>query len=452
MIIAVFAFILFTTVIILNSRLKGRILTPSSWMLFIYWFSAANTIPCMITGGIELTEFSLLNDPKYILPSLYFYFLLIAFFFPFLHFNECKTEKFELPDEKILGLFSTFIIVTSLFSMTYFLPTISSVFSMGDLGAARTERYKFDMEYVEGGMMNTIATVASSFYEFAIMLFFIYLAKGGHKKRIILLFISSLSNIIHVLAYVGRDGVIFWLFSFIFEFCLFYPFLKKKIRNAISYTFIVLGVLIMIPFIMISSGRFGELILLALTDYMGQPLLNGPLYFGIDADARPHNYGDRFPLFWQVIGQPEPEREGWQTEGTASWVFGTFVTNFEENLGTIGSLIVCILMGLFFLHTFRKEQKIFPFYKTFIYILYFQIFSQGVFYFRQYTRGGNLYIVISIILAMVFKIFEKNLDNQYLIPLKDTNKKDKAKDKLKKEPKTKNTEESNEHINKCDKP
>lgn len=424
MIIAILAVIIFTLLLFVTVKYKGRLFSPSSWMIFIYWVSALNTIPCIITGGIEITDFSLLYNSKYILPSLWFYFLLALFFYPFLHFNECKSEQIELPNEKILGLFSTFIIVVSCFSILYFLPTAISVFGMGDLGAARNERYQFDMEYIEGGMLNTIASVASSFYEFAIMLLFIYIIKGGNKKRCILLFISSFSNIIHVLAYVGRDGVIFWLFSFIFEFLLFYPFLKKMTRKIIIYTFLILGVIIMIPFIMISSGRFGDFILLALTDYMGQPLLNGPLYFGIDASYRPHNYGDRFPLFWQMIGEPEPERIGWEMEGTASWVFGTFVTNFEENLGTFGSILVCIGMGIFFLHAFHRSQKIFPFYKLFIYILYFQIFSQGVFYFRQYTRGGNLYIVISFLFAALFKIIQKGIQPELISIPEDKEKED----------------------------
>ena len=105
MIIAILAVIIFTLLLFVTVKYKGRLFSPSSWLIFIYWVSALNTIPCIITGGIEITDFSLLYNSKYILPSLWFYFLLALFFYPFLHFNECKSEQIELQRKDIGSFF-----------------------------------------------------------------------------------------------------------------------------------------------------------------------------------------------------------------------------------------------------------------------------------------------------------------------------------------------------------
>ena len=39
-------------------------------------------------------------------------------------------------------------------------------------------------------------------------------------------------------------------------------------------------------------------------------------------------------------------------------------------------------------------------------MLYFQILSQGVFYFRQYTRGGNLFILLCLIFSLLLYVIE----------------------------------------------
>ena len=57
---------------------------------------------------------------------------------------------------------------------------------------------------------------------------------------------------------------------------------------------------------------------------------------------------------------------------------------------------------------FGKKRTTFLFSSVFIYILYFEVYSQGVFYFRQYTRGGNLFILLCFLMALIFNVLQNS--------------------------------------------
>jgi len=86
-----------------------------------------------------------------------------------------------------------------------------------------------------------------------------------------------------------------------------------------------------------------------------------------------------------------------------SWCFSTFIVGLIRNFGYLVTYLIGIILIVVSLCTFGKPSKSLKFNDMIMSILYFQIIGQGVFYFRQYTRGGNLFIVMSIVLYFVFK-------------------------------------------------
>lgn len=104
-----------------------------------------------------------------------------------------------------------------------------------------------------------------------------------------------------------------------------------------------------------------------------------------------------------------PEGAGrWEMGGTNSWVFGTFIESWYSSFGSYLALIFsCLVLGVLFFSVFKKNMNSLRFSKLFIYIVYFQVYAQGVFYFRQYTRGGNLFILLCFIMALVFNMLQK---------------------------------------------
>lgn len=386
-----------------NARRKHSWASPSSFLLLIYLLAALLSIPTLY-----IEDYTQPFESRYWVPVIQFLFFLFCFIHPFCQFNEAALEKIILPSKKILDIFSTFIIVISFFSIFHFSVTVSEIFRLESLEDARNALYEGEL-YVESGILTTIASVGASMYVFALMLFFVYRILGKSKRRSVLLLIASISEPLHVLSFVGRDGVVFWLFSFIFLYCFFKPFLSDKQTRNIQRQFIIGSLFLLIPFIAISISRFddssagteGSLI-----SYMGQSFVNGPLFMGIE--DKPFKNGACFPLFFEITGMEMVEEEAYeklvQIGEWRSWTFGTFITSLYMYIGFKGMAFICISMFIIFKTVFRGKNKVLKYGQLFIYILYFQIFSQGVFYFRQGTRGANLFIVLCFLLYFAFSI------------------------------------------------
>lgn len=384
-----------------NAKSKRDWLTPSSWLLGIYMVGA-------LLGVVDLfvETYHAPYSSHFWFPLLLFLFTLILFLLPFSAFNENRIRQIVLPSKKLLNLFSSIVIILSFYAITYYSSTVIMIFTSGDLSALRNMRYSTGEEFVEGGVLNTIASVSASLYVIALLLFFVYVCMGNSKTRCILLLVSSLSEAIHILTFVGRDGIVFWIFSFIFLFLLFKPFLPiRRVKKLMRY-FVIGAIAMMIPFVAITSSRFdgsdtgvgGSIV-----SYLGQQFVNGPIYFGLENP--PVKRWASFPLVREVFHIPDPREAGifeigeWKSNG-----FSTFLSSFHSNFGYLGMYVVAILSLLFFHAAVGHCKRIMKMENIIIYLLYFQVFGQGVFYFRQYTRGGNLFIVLCILLYFFFRL------------------------------------------------
>lgn len=391
-----------------NRKAKKGWFVPSSILLGIYTICSAFAI-----GDLYIDDYTQPFDSRYWGPMFFFLLTLIFFLLPARIFNETKTHSLVLPSKEFLDVFSTVLIVLSFFSIIFFSSTVSMIFR-GDLGELRNDLYAGN-EYVEAGLANTIASVSSSLYVVAILLFFIYSALGGSKIRCFLLLVSSISEPMHVLAYVGRDGIVFWLFSFLFLYAFFKPFLSDKTNKTILKTFVMSSAALLIPFILISISRFagkdigtqGSFI-----SYLGQSFINGPLFFGIENP--PYNRGASFKLFCDLIGITPYDLGMIEIGDWMSWHFSTFVVSLCINFGLLGTYLVGVMMLIVFSVIFGVKQNKMHMSQMFIYILYFHIIGEGVFYFRQYTRGGNLFIILCIVLYLYFS-FLKTTQNSIVL-------------------------------------
>ncbi|UPO26900.1 hypothetical protein MZ018_18845 [Shewanella sp. JNE10-2] len=220
----------------------------------------------------------------------------------------------------------------------------------------------------------------------------------------ILLFLSSLSYPTFVFSYFGRDGFVFWIFSFISLFFLFKDFISKEVTNNILIVIKLFFAIFMFIFLLISFVRFGsfEMVVKAILEYFGQqpyifaeifnvnltPRLGLSSFSFISSIYLDSNHAD---VYLSELGSQLP----------LSWKFGTLLKNFYLDFGTLGSFIFLIsisfLTSLFFLY------KKCNFFKLYIFFAYTQILIQGVFYFRQYNDVGNLYLICLIIVAIFYR-------------------------------------------------
>ena len=280
-----------------NKKAKAGWFTSSGVLLGIY------TV-CSLMGIIELQmgDYREPYDDYYWWPMLEFDLILLLFLLPFRFFKESSIQRFQLPSIKFLNIFSTIIIILSFYSILFFAGSARNVLSMADLGAARNAHNEGEM-YFEAGIMATIATVSAANYVFAIILYFIYKIIGGNKKRCVLLLISSISRPISVLAFVGRDGIVFWIFTFVFCYAFFRKYMHEGLRKQIIRPLLLTGGALLIPFMMVSIGRFGESgggTGSSFISYLGHAFVQAPLFFGLS--QKPVSIGCIFPLFYEITG------------------------------------------------------------------------------------------------------------------------------------------------------
>lgn len=389
-----------------NAKKKKSFLCSSSILLGIYVVSAIFALPTLSIGEYKEPYLS-----SYWWPAIVFLFYLLLLLIPARGFKDNAVTQLVLPSRQALNVMATVIIVLSFYSLIYYSSTVSTIFTM-DLGDARTDLYLGE-EYVEAGLMNTIASVSASLYVFALLLFFIFLTIPSSKFVRTLLLISSLSEPLHILAYVGRDGVVFWLFSFVFLYTIFRNYMEPASKSFLKKIFIVAGVILIIPFMLITISRFGDSgnnqgAFDSIINYWGQGYIQGTLYMGIE-NKPPISHGSSFPLFYELTGISKPVSMGMTQIGEwRSWFFGTIVTSLMRNFGHVGFwIIVMVTLALFFGIMKIKSGRL-QFHQLIFYILYFQIMSQGVFYFKQYTRGGNLFILLTLLLVIFFRATYKS--------------------------------------------
>ena len=396
-----------------NKRAKGEWLTPSGFLIGIY-------VICSLMGVFDLwVEHDLFTQPysnSYWVPMLQFVSFLLLFLLPFRQFNESNINQIVLPSRDFLNIFSSIIIFLSFFSIAFYGASVNNIFSMSDLGDARNTMGS-DNLYFEAGLLATIGSVAASNYVFAIALFFIYKIIGNSKTRCALLLISSFSEPIQVLAFVGRDGIVFWIFTFVMCFLFFRPYLPVESRKRTVRLLLKASLVMFIPFFLISTARFSNSNIGtggSIISYLGHAFIQGPLFFGIE--NKPYLHGAGFPLFFEWTGIARPQTDSLITIGDwISWRFSTFVVGLYQNLSLVGLIIVCISMYAVFMATIGRVKTKFNLGHFTLYLLYFQIFSQGVFYFKQYTRGGNLFIVSTLVFSIVFAYIVNNSPKQIVL-------------------------------------
>ena len=398
----VIQFLVYLFLFFLNTRKKKGLLVPSNFIFGLYTLCALFGIPSIYIWGMEQ---SLSDD--YWVPTFYFVICTLIFISPFWMFNESSKEFIKLPNRKLLDNFSLIIIILSWFSIIYYSSNVYDILTLSDLGAARTQMGLGNESYTGSGFWNTVASVSASLNIFAILLFFIYYIIGDSPIRVLLLLVSSLSEPIQVLTFIGRDGIVFWIFAFVFCFLLFRPYMQKEKQSKLKKVSLVMFAILFIPFSLISTSRFDESdygTFGSIVCYLGQGFINGPLLFGIENIK--YLDGACFPLFFEITGIKPPQPLGMVEYGDwKSWSFSTSIGSFYINLGPVGLILVLLFQFLIFRLTILKQKTdTFYFQNIIIYLLCFRLVAEGVFYFREYTRGGNLMILLFFILSMMFSL------------------------------------------------
>ena len=388
---------------------KKKGLTPSFFLYALYSLSGfAAVILVLFYGWGENPYVRDYNEG-----ALFLLFALLLFLQPFMEMKDDNIKSITLPSEKVLRPFVLVLTILSCFSIAYFAPIAQSMLfvDIGNVASLRNAVARGEHPFITESIFNTIAGTAASFYVLQLLFFFLLLLK---QKRMtfwaVIVLLSSLSYPIFVLAYLGRDGVLFWFFTFISYLLLFYRNLPVVVMIKLKKIAIIMTIPFVAIFLMITIGRFvvggnSDGVLYPSLSYLGQ----GPVNFSefYDTGVKEMGFGSSiFPLFFAST-----EDIGYLLErfDIKTWVFKTFMSTIYSDFGVMLTLLIGGILILLFRIFYRndKQKCNMSFSFLILFSLFFTVYSQGVFYFRQYNRVGNLFIVIMLLLAFASNFLPK---------------------------------------------
>ena len=320
------------------------------------------------------------------------------------------------------GLIEGILISLQFYASAFFLPfAIASL--IGDANENRLDLANKMEVLASFGLFNTLAGAASQLFGASLLLAGVRLAQpvglGRSPARAVLLILASLSYVIYILAYVGRDGVVYWMMTALAVFVVFRDHIPRALRRQIVAAGAALAALMLVPFIAITLARFVDSeygSAWSVLDYFGSQINNFSDYSSLD---RPLTFGImNFPMFvtpiCSVVGL---DCDNWEDlkevvfaqyleQDKAPWLFGTFVSDFAGDFGYTGTFVSIVglawLSRRFSIDTATKPMTI---ARMLMVMFLFLVPYWGVFYFRFSIING--FIVVNLAFIVFVHLVQK---------------------------------------------
>ena len=316
------------------------------------------------------------------------------------------------------GLVEVFLIATQFAAIAFFLPfAISSL--TGDPNENRLDLASKSELLGSYGLWNTAAGAASQLFSSSLIMAAIRLSQRDRQHdaypRALLLLLASLSYVIYILAYVGRDGIVYWLMTVLMVYMVFKSHLPARARSfVIGFSLAVLGALL-VPFVAITVARFSGTdhgSAWSVLDYFGtqiqtfsdystldRPLTLGVMNFPKFIDAGCYLAGIECPS-WDDLR--EVTFEVYLAQGKEPWLFGTFVSDFVGDFGYWGAFILIACFALISHRLCSKSaggQPI-PLPRLFLILFMFLVPYWGIFFFRFSIVNGFIVVNLAFIVMV----------------------------------------------------
>ncbi|SFS28959.1 O-antigen polymerase [Pseudomonas sp. NFACC42-2] len=400
-----------------------------SYLIFIYFCSLFCSAILYFCFGY---------DERYMLqlePLIYFSISLSLLLLGFFRFRDFRFKVIVLNNIKTIKFIEWAIVPFTFGAIVFFLSHALTMLS-GDIEANRNAVAAGQVNYLsEMGLINSIFSLVSNLFVLNMLFAFLNLTEaypGASVYRSLVHLVLSTVYIFYIMAYVGRDGVVFWFMSLCFFYLLFRGFIVNRKLKFLKRMAMMLTIPAFIIFMVISAQRFGGDnrggILIALLDYAGQqvlnfndhylvnpPLANGAISFAPLVSLSSYLFGaDSIPF----------NKEAWNKvfldEGVAPWVFTTLIGSFMYDFGRIGGLIVISLLSCLVCWVLRdiKKHGVIKFSDLILFILLFQVSSWGVFYYRQYS---SFFYILSLLLMVAVYKFSGRTRRVFIRKLDDLN-------------------------------
>lgn len=381
--------LLLLTGLLLNITVaKKSILGGSNIIISAYALSA--------TTGLLL----LVSHEKYIpfansenLPLVFLFLSCITISaYPILSMKSESFERMRIPSLKKIESLSLVTLILSFYSIIFFATTLADVFRYEDKENFRYLLADGHHPFIEPSIFNSAAGTIATFYIVPLCLGFTNLIHGKIKTGSLLI-TSSLSYPIFLFAYLGRDGVLFWLISFIITFAGIKNNLSKSTLSKLKFIFSIIASISIMAFILITASRFGsENIWKSILDYLGQPIINLSKIYG---ENIPHSNGaiSNLPIystFTNSTFEGNHLNQALDSLDSPIWVFGTYLKQLYIDYGSLGTITTISAFSIVAIFYTKKRKDLGSFI---FYTFYVTFAAQSVFYFRHYNNVGHFYLV-----------------------------------------------------------
>ena len=201
-----------------------------SLLILVYLFMVSSSLALESSGYFE-SVFPITLEPMAYLSVCFF-----IVFWGFWGYRDRRLTAIKIECMYLYRVMETSLLIGGLLAILFFLP-FAYLALTGDVLSNRIDQVSSGSILANFGLINSVFSLLANLFILNQVCFFVNLIQRGGKKKsckTYLLFFSSFSYVIYIFAYVGRDGVVFWLMSYAFCFLLFKDFLVvsdlKKIR------------------------------------------------------------------------------------------------------------------------------------------------------------------------------------------------------------------------------
>lgn len=323
----------------------------SAWFALIAWLG-------VLYYNHELFAYFKSNVKFSIFPFVYLFVAIYLFIYPILRFDSTKIQKIKLIDDRCLLIYIYIMLFVELMAQAGVLPTAIKILSSGASVAFREDSYESGGIVVTNYFLHKLGQINLAFLPVN-MVVSIYALLFSRNSRIIRLLFCFSSIFLHPFIHTSLGNrfymlsILVWV-TFIFVFLS--NFISSKIKKRLIVCLLVISVPVIISFITISVGRFGNLFEYQLYRYLGEPFVNYNTQFFYD--LQDNTWGRAyFTTFRKWFGYPmefETLNEKWAfldgITGVDTHVFYTFIGGFNIEFG----FVVTLLIGFFVIIVYKR--------------------------------------------------------------------------------------------------
>lgn len=252
--------------------------------------------------------------------------------------------------------------------------------------------------------LTTLAVGTAFFYPLFIFLWFYTRISKMHKFYQAMMLIGAFLGVESSIVFAARDRLIWVPAFFVFGLWYWWAWLSARARRALFRVAIMVAACAGSVLFLFTVDRFGN------TEFgtLGSILLyygNQPYVFAERVLQQTDFYGIslRFPIVAEFLGIHRDIRRVTPYE----WQFGTLLSDFYAISGWTSLIFISVALCFGFSVIFRGMGRRGSGFRLIALILYFQIVLQGVFYFSLGNQGGNLYLLMMGVLAILSRYDSK---------------------------------------------